>query len=147
MKHAVFNICCICLLLAGFGVGIESTADTFFVGQTQELTLTGLTAGTMYIVVYSTTFSNYTFQASGYRYTYKLQIPDLSADSVTLSVYEYSSTTGQNSSSLLTSHVYQVERYADYSFVDSLVDLIPFLFPLVIAGIFVGLFVKLVKRS
>lgn len=136
----------LCIAILGYGVGIESTETTFFIGQTQEITFIGLTTDTQYIVVYSSVLENYTFQASGYRYTYKLQLPEISTDTLTLSIYEYSTVSGQNSSAVLYSRIYQIERYEDYSFLDTIIPLIPFLFPIVIAGMFVGLFIKLVKR-
>ena len=134
------------LLCCSFGVAIQTDNTSVFVGQSTSIKLIGLTANTHYIVVYSQVLENYTFQASGYSYVYKIILPTQEADALTVSVYEYSTTTAQNSSALLTSFVYNVETFEDYNFISSIVDTLPWIAPVIFFGIALGILLRMATK-
>ena len=113
------------------------TDNELTVGTLHTIKFSGLTANTHYIVVYSYNIDNYTFQASGYTFTYKLLLDSLEADTLTISLYEYSTVTEQNSSAVLLSYLANVYELNSFDVTDSIITAMIFILPIAIIVTFV----------
>ena len=134
----------LCPVLAGSGVSVQlAVPEQMVVGVATTIEITGLTDTNYYIITSSfSSIANYTFQASGYSYDYLLTVNTQEADTLTLAIYDYSTTTGQNSSTAHMTRTTNIVTLEYYDQTDQIIDMLVWIGPLAIVAIFVVFLVR-----
>jgi len=122
--------------------------ETVVTNKRNSFTFIGLNESQMYIVVFSDHFEsidNITFTSSGFKYKFDVFIPNDNDTSMTLSLYQYDSSTGQNSSSVLYSVSLYLIKPSDIVDINVIIDNLVFIVPIVIIALFILVLSKAIK--
>ena len=131
-------------------VMLQMTNYTITTNENVTFDFIGLNQSQMYIIVFTNTqvpIANTTFTSSGFEHSAYIFIPNDNDSSLTLSIYQYSATTKQNSSAVLFS--VQITEIApnQYNNFDSIIQNLYFIIPLIAIAIFASIIIKQFRKQ
>lgn len=147
MKKLLFLVLIVFILpgiIQGNSVSLENT-ETIVTNRRINFTWLGLDEDQSYIMVFTQTsvsIDNQTFTSSGYAYSLDVFIPDDIDNSMIVSLYEYSISTGINSSSVLSQVTLRLLKNSDFNNIDYIIENLIFVIPLFVIALFTGILIK-----
>lgn len=139
-------------LVSGLALTPQLQVDNNTITTNQNITFVfmGLNASQMYIVVFtdhSPSIANQTFTSSGFSHNVFVYIPNDNDSSFTLSLYQYSETTQQNSSSVLLTVVLHEITPSQYNNQDAIIQNAYTLIPIMAIAIFIIILVTVFRKN
>jgi hypothetical protein len=124
--------------------------ETVVTNKRNNFTFIGLNESQMYILVFTNHepgVTNITFTSSGFKYSLDIFIPNDIDSLLTISLYQYSSSTGMNSSSVLYTADLYVIRPSDLNDNSFIIDNLVFIIPILFIAVFTSYIIKAVKSN